>query len=219
MKKKVAVILSGSGYKDGAEITESVSSLVALDQNQLAYECFAPNKDFPEVDHLKNEETGQKRNILKEAARIARGKIRPLTELNEKNFDAVLLPGGFGAAKNLSDFASKGSGGHADKEVASVLEAFYAAGKPIAAFCIAPAVVALTLGKKGVSLTIGNDPGTAKEIEKTGAKHVNCKVDEFYLDNKNKIITSPAYMYDDATPGQVFAGIGKAVTQLRELLG
>lgn len=217
MSKKVAVVLSGCGYLDGAEITEAISTLIALSQNNLEYQCFAPDMDAPEVDHLTGKETGQTRNVLKEAARIARGKVLPLSELKEKDFAAIVLPGGYGAAKNLSNFAVKGSAGEVNKSLSSTLEAFYAAQKPIVAVCIAPATVALALGKNGVSVTIGNDDGTANEVEKTGAEHINCKVDDFVVDTKNKVITTPAYMYD-ATPAQAFTGIQKTIQALAKMI-
>lgn len=217
MSKKVAVVLSGCGYLDGAEITEAISTLIALSQNNLEYQCFAPDMGAPEVDHVTGQETGQKRNVLKEAARIARGKVLPLSQLKEKDFAAIVLPGGYGAAKNLSTFAFKGSAGEINQDLSDSLNAFHSSGKPIAAVCIAPAAVALALGKKGVSVTIGNDEGTAGEVKKTGAEHVNCKVDDFVLDKKNKVITTPAYMYD-ATPAQAFTGIQKTIQELAKLI-
>lgn len=217
MSKKIAVVLSGCGYLDGAEITEAVATLIALGQNHLEYQCFAPNIDVPEVDHLTGKETGKKINVLKEAARIARGKILPLEELSEANFKALVLPGGYGAAKNLSNFATKGSTGEVNKVLLEKIEAFHAAKKPIAAFCIAPATVALALGKKGVTVTIGNDKATAEEVKKTGAKHQDCEVDDFVIDDKNKVITSPAYMYD-TTPVKAYTGILKAIQQLATII-
>jgi enhancing lycopene biosynthesis protein 2 len=216
MKRRIAVIFSGCGYLDGAEITESVSSLIALDQAGVDYTCFAIDKDIPEVDHLTKKETGATRNALKEAARIARSEIQPLSELDEKDFDGVLLPGGFGAAKHLSSFAMEGSRGKVNPNIQSILSAFHSASKPIAAFCIAPATVALALGKHNVQVTIGEDAGAAAEIEKTGAQHVTCDVDDFVTDRENKIVTSPAYMYE-TSPAKVFSGIQKAVREFVEM--
>lgn len=217
MKRKIAVILSGCGYLDGAEITESVSTLIAIAQSGAEYTCFAPDIDVSEVDHVTQKETGAKRNVLKEAARISRSQIQALSELDVDAFDGLALPGGFGAAKNLSNFATKGSKGEVLTDIKNILRKFHQQSKPIAAFCIAPSALALVLGKEGVGLTIGNDKATASEIEKTGAHHIECRVDDFVTDRENKIITSPAYMYDEASPFQVFTGIQKAVKEFIEM--
>lgn len=212
--KKVAVILSGCGFLDGAEITEAISTLIAIGQNGAAYEVFAPNKDVEETNHLTQKPTGQKRNVLQEAARIARGEIQPLEQLKAKDFDALAFPGGFGAALHLCDFGEKGSGGHIDPQVARIVKEFSDSHKPIAAICIAPAIMALAFGKKGVNVTIGEDAGTASELEKTGAKHQNCAVEQYVVDHSNKVITTPAYMYGSARPHQIFAGVSGAIAEL-----
>ena len=212
--KKVAVILSGCGFLDGAEITEAISTLIAIGQNGAAYEVFAPNKDVEETNHLTQKPTGQKRNVLQEAARIARGEIQPLEQLKAQDFDALAFPGGFGAALHLCNFAEKGSGGQIDPQVARVVKEFADSQKPIAAICIAPAIMALALGKKGVNVTIGEDAGTASELEKTGAKHQNCAVERYVVDHSNKVITTPAYMYGSARPHQIFAGVSGAIAEL-----
>ncbi|GJL60467.1 MAG: glutamine amidotransferase [Nitrospirales bacterium] len=215
--KKVAVILSGCGFLDGAEITESISTLIAIGQNGAAYEVFAPNKDVEETNHLTQKPTGQKRNALQEAARIARGEIQPLEQLQAKDFDALAIPGGFGAALHLCDFGEKGSGGHIDPQVARIVKEFNESQKPIAAICIAPAIMALALGKRGVNVTIGEDAGTASELEKTGAKHQNCAVEQYVVDHSNKVITTPAYMYGSAKPHQIFAGVSGAIAELMKM--
>ncbi|WNM60126.1 isoprenoid biosynthesis glyoxalase ElbB [Candidatus Nitrospira allomarina] len=212
--KKVAVILSGCGFLDGAEITEAISTLIAIGQNGAAYEVFAPNKEVAETNHLTQKPTGQKRNVLQEAARIARGEIQPLEQLKAKDFDALAFPGGFGAALHLCDFGEKGSGGNIDPQVARIVKEFSESHKPIAAICIAPAIMALALGKKGVNVTIGEDAGTASELEKTGAKHQNCAVEQYVVDHSNKVITTPAYMYGSARPHQIFAGVSGAIAEL-----
>ena len=212
--KKIAVILSGCGFLDGAEITEAISTLIAIGQHGGEYKVFAPDKDVPETNHLTQKPTGQKRNVLQEAARIARGEIEPLEKLKAKDFDALAFPGGFGAALHLCNFAEKGSGGTIDPEILRVVKEFHSARKPIAAICIAPAIMALAFGKTGVNVTIGNDQGTASEVEKTGAKHMNCAVDRFVVDQSNKIVTTPAYMYGAAKPHQIFAGVSGAIDEL-----
>ncbi|PIK15166.1 isoprenoid biosynthesis glyoxalase ElbB [Halobacteriovorax sp. JY17] len=198
MSKKYAVILSGCGYLDGAEIREAVLTLLALDTHGASYEIFAPNeKQFHTINHLEGSEVKQERNILEEAARIARGKISPLKDLDSREFSGLLIPGGFGVAKNLCDFAFKGSGAKANSIISGIITDFFAAKKPIGAICIAPALVSLVLGEHSIEVTIGTDEGTAAEIEKTGAKHINCTESEFHLDIENKIATTPAYMFDD----------------------
>lgn len=212
--KKVAVILSGCGYLDGAEITEAISTLVAIGQQGAEYKCFAPNKEAAETNHLTQKPTGQTRNVLQEAARIARGDIQPLEDLKAQDFDALAFPGGFGAALHLCDFGQKGSGGTIDSEVQRIVKEFHESQKPIAAICIAPAIMALAFGDKGVNVTIGDDQGTAKEVEKTGAKHTNCAVEKYVVDSANKVITTPAYMYGTAKPHQIFEGVSSAIGEL-----
>jgi enhancing lycopene biosynthesis protein 2 len=214
LMKKVAVILSGCGFLDGSEITEAISTLIAIGQNGAEYKIFAPNTDVGETNHLTQKPTGQKRNVLQEAARIARGDIQPLEDLKARDFDALAFPGGYGAALHLCNFAEKGSQGQIDPQVARVVQEFHHSGKPIAAICIAPAIMALALGAKGVNLTIGNDQDTASELEKAGAKHINCAVEKFVVDQGNKIITTPAYMYGTAKPHQIFEGVSGAIREL-----
>lgn len=214
--KKIAVVLSGCGHLDGAEITEAVSVLIALHQNGAQVQCFAPAVDLDEVDHLKKEPTGKKRHVLNEAARIARGRVKALSELQEKDFDAVVFPGGFGAAKNLCNWAEKGAQCDVNPDARRVILDFYKQSKPIGAICIAPVLVAKVLGDKSVNLTIGRDPGTAKEIEKTGAQHVECPVQDYITDREHKIVSTPAYMYDEAKPHEVFQGISGLVQELVE---
>jgi enhancing lycopene biosynthesis protein 2 len=205
--KKIAVVLSGCGHMDGSEITESVSLLISLHQAGAETFCFAPDTELTVVDHLEGKEPGEKRNVLHEAARIARGHIKSLSTLNAKDFDAIAFPGGYGAAKNLCNWASKGSAAEVHPEVKRVILDFYNASKPIGAICIAPVLLAKVLGDKKVTVTIGNDPETIAEIKKTGAQHEECPVDDYISDRETKVVTTPAYMYDDAKPHEVFKGI------------
>lgn len=214
--KKIAVVLSGSGYLDGSEITEAISTLIALGQAGASYECFAPDDTFPAVNHLSQEPAGE-RNALEEAARIARGKIKSTHELKEEDFDALIFPGGYGAAKNLCDWGAKGSGCSVRPEIESAILAFHKASKPIGAICIAPALIARVLGPQGVTVTIGTDSATAEEIEKTGAHHEKCAVTDFVTDRQQKIVTTPAYMYDDAKPSEAFQGIRGLVGEVTEM--
>lgn len=215
--KKVAVILSGCGYLDGAEITEAISTLIAIGQNGAEYKVFAPNKDVQETNHLNSKPTGQQRNALQESARIARGDIQPIENLKAQDFDALAFPGGFGAALHLCNFAEKGSSGEIDAQAKRVVMEFHESQKPIAAICIAPAIMALAFGHKGVKITIGDDKGTASELEKTGAKHSNCAVEHFVIDTGNKIITTPAYMDGNAKPHQIFEGVSATIKQLLQM--
>ena len=195
MKKKIGVILSGCGVYDGSEIHEAVFTLLAIDANGAEAVCMAPDMALAEVNHLSGEATGATRNVLVESARIARGKIRNIAEVTAGDLDAVILPGGFGAAKNLCDFALKGAGASIQPEVARLLKEMAAAKKPIGAICIAPVVVAALLGKEcSPEVTIGNDAGTAAAINATGSRHVDCPVTEFVVDRKNRIVSTPAYM-------------------------
>ncbi|MCA9473459.1 MAG: isoprenoid biosynthesis glyoxalase ElbB [Nitrospirales bacterium] len=215
--KQVAVILSGCGYLDGAEITEAISTLVAIGQNGAGHKVFAPDKDVAETNHITQKPTGQQRNAMQEAARIARGDVQPLEKLHAQDFDALAFPGGFGAALHLCNFAEKGSAGDINPEIKRIVKEFHESRKPIAAICIAPAIMALALGEKGVNVTIGDDAGTATEIEKTGAKHHNCAVEKFVVDPDKKIITTPAYMYGTAKPHQIFEGVSGAITELLKM--
>lgn len=215
MSKKFAVILSGCGYLDGAEIREAVLTLLSLDASNVDYEVFAPNeKQFHTINHLNSSEVNSERNILEESARIARGRVSDLVDLDSKNFSGLLIPGGFGVAKNLCDFAFNGASAKTHPLMEKVITDFYEAKKPIGAICIAPALVSLVLGKHSIEVTIGNDPGTAAEIEKTGAKHFNCSESEFHLDEMNKIATTPAYMFDENKLHLVNEGISKVVNSV-----
>lgn len=205
--KKIAVVLSGCGHQDGAEITESVSLLVALNQAGAEVSCFAPDIEFDVINHREHKPQAEKRNVLTEASRIARGQIQNLSLLKTSEFDAVAFPGGFGAAKNLSNWAEKGSKCEVNPEVRRVITEFHAASKPIGAICIAPVLVAKVLGEHKPTLTIGNDPETAAEIQKTGALHEECPVNDYISDRECKVVSTPAYMYGEAKPHEVFAGI------------
>jgi enhancing lycopene biosynthesis protein 2 len=216
---KAAVVLSGCGFLDGAEITEAVSVLIALSQRGIEYQCFAPDVSFDVVDHTKCEPSGEKRNVLTEAARIARGDIDALRHLKVEEFDTVIFPGGFGAAKHLCTFASEGPDCEVHKEARRVLEGFHSAGKPIGLACIAPALGAKVLGSKGITVTIGNDKGTADAIRKTGAAHTDCAVTSIVEDDANNIVSTPAYMYGDASPAQVFEGVSAMVESIASRLG
>lgn len=199
MAKKVGVILSGCGVFDGSEIHEAVITLLALDRAGAEAVCMAPDEEqMHVVNHLKGEVSGgETRNVLVESARIARGKVRDIREVKAADIDALILPGGFGAAKNLCDFAVKGEGCSVQPEVARLVREVHGEGKPIGAVCISPVLLARIFGEDediAPELTIGNDPETGGKIEKMGAKHTECPVAEFIVDRENRIVTTPAYM-------------------------
>lgn len=216
--KKIGVVLSGCGVRDGSEIHEAVFALLAIDRAGCEAVCMAPNIEFPVTDHLTMQENGDKRNVLVESARIARGNIRDISAVSAADLDAVVFPGGFGAAKNLCDFAFKGAGASVNPEVSRLLKEMVAAKKPIGVICIAPAMLAAALGKEvAPTVTIGTDAGTAAEIEKTGARHQECPVTEFVVDRENKIVSTPAYMLATRI-SEVQDGIEKCVKAVIDLI-
>ncbi len=214
--KRVAMILSGSGYLDGTEITEAVSLMIELSRHGAQVEFFAPDEMKPATNHLDKSITTDNRSVLAESARISRSSITALDSLVAKDFDALVLPGGFGAATVLCDWASKGAACSVLPLVSKSIQDFYKLQKPIGACCIAPVLLAKTLGSHKVQLTIGNDPETNQEIRKTGAHPIDCPVDDFVTDRDHRVITTPAYMYD-AKPHEVFLGISKMVSELIEM--
>ena len=212
---RVGVILSGCGVYDGSEIHEAVLTLLALDRAGVEAVIMAPDKTQAHVvDHTTGEPTKEKRNVLVEAARIARGEIIDVKDADPDELDAVILPGGYGAAKNLSTFATDGERCEVDADVRKLLEELHAAGKPIAALCIAPTLVARIFGEElEPELTIGSDEATASALEAMGAKHFEAKVSEIVIDERNRIITSPCYMLP-ARISEIAKGAEKAVQAL-----
>ena len=212
---RVGVVLSGCGVYDGAEIHESVLTLLALDRAGAEAVCLAPDVAQKHVvNHLTGQpEKGESRNVLVEAARIARGKVKDLAGFDPAGLDALVLPGGFGAAKNLCDFAFRGADCEVQPEVARVVRAVHAAGKPVGAVCIAPVILAKLLGEERPRLTIGTDPGTAAAIEKMGGAHVSCGGGGAVVDADRRLVTTPAYMLDSPI-SEVSAGIEKLVAEL-----
>lgn len=218
--KKVGVVLSGCGVFDGSEIHESVLTLLALERAGLKAVCMAPNKPQAHViNHLTGMQVeGEERNVLVEAARIARGAIEDLATVSAADIDAVILPGGFGAAKNLSRFAFDGPTAQVDPEVSRLLRETFEAGKPIGLMCIAPVIGAQVLGSAGIEVTIGTDSGTASAIESCGARHVACTVGQVHEDAARRILSTPAYMLGTSLL-EVSEGIESLVRKLKEWLG
>jgi len=216
MTKKVAVILSGCGVYDGAEIHESVITLLRLDQRGAQVQCFAPNiAQMHVINHLTGEEMPESRNVLVESARIARGNVKDLREADVDDFDALIVPGGFGAAKNLSSFAVDGPGCSVHPDVLALAEAFAEAGKPVGLICISPALAAKIYGP-GVVCTIGTDADTSAAIVKMGGTHEECDVHDIVEDTQRKLVSTPAYMLAQSI-SEAAGGIYKLVDRVLEL--
>jgi enhancing lycopene biosynthesis protein 2 len=204
---------------DGSEIHESVLTLLSLDSAGATYQCIAPNIEQAHVvDHLTGQPAkDEKRNVLVEAARIARGEIADAATVKGSDFDAIFLPGGFGAAKNLCDFAFNGAECAVNSDIARILREAHSAGKPICSICIAPAVVAKVLGGEHPTLTIGTDAQTASALETMGASHCACSVTEIAIDTRNRLVSTPAYMLGTRI-SEVAKGIEKAVQTTLNLI-
>lgn len=212
--KKIAIVLSGCGNKDGSEITEVVSLIIAISKLNAEYKFFAPSIEIIPQSFIKNESSQTRRNILIESARIARGHIQDIKELNSNDFDALAFPGGSGAAEHLCNWSSMGANCEVLPTVKKAIIEFNSQKKPIAAICIAPVLLARALGLSNITLTVGNDKEIIVEILKTGVHHENCRAEDCVVDFKNKIITTPAYMFGEATPYEVFQGISKLALHL-----
>ncbi|HPB39751.1 MAG TPA: isoprenoid biosynthesis glyoxalase ElbB [Flexilinea sp.] len=214
---RIGVLLSGCGVYDGSEIHEAVITLLELDRAGAEIICMAPNIDQHDVvNHLTGKPSAEKRNVLVESARIARGEIKDIKDVRASDLDGLIIPGGFGAAKNLSSYAVKGKDAEVNPEVERLLKDMVTSGKPIGAICIAPATLTKAIQDRHPEVTIGNDTATAETIEAMGGKHKICTVDMIHLDKKNKVVTTPAYMLG---PGikDVAAGIEKLVKKVLDL--
>ncbi len=218
--KTIGVILAGSGHADGSEITEAVLTLLAIDKHNARPIIMAPNiNQHHVINHLmkKEDQSAMPRNILIEAARIARGKIEDIINVDHKSLDALVLPGGFGVAKNLCNFAFAGACAEVIPSVKKLLLQMYENKKPIGGICISPAVLSIVFGHLGVEVTVGNDVDTISLIEKMGAKHVIKKVTEAHIDRKMRIVTTPAYMYGDSKIGELETGIDACIKGVIDL--
>ena len=208
---KIAVILSGCGVFDGSEIYESVLTLLRIEQNSAQYQCMAPDiEQLHVINHLKGDVAeGERRNVLIEAARLARGDVLDLATADASDYDALIIPGGFGAAKNLCDFAVNGAQCEVNETVAKFTREIHTAGKPVGLICIAPAMAPLLFGE-GTQCTIGTDADTAAAIETMGGQHQSCPVDEMVIDTEKKVVTTPAYMLAESI-SEAATGINKLV--------
>ncbi len=222
-RPQIAIVLAGCGVFDGSEIHEAVLTMLAIDQQGAEYQCFAPNTwQARTIDHFTGHATAiagdeDNRNVLAESARIARGQIKDLQAFKAKDYDAIIFPGGFGAALNLSDFAIKGADCEINHEVRRALEESYDEGIVIGAMCIAPTVIARVLGKHHVKLTIGNDTKVAAGLKKMGAEHENKAATEVCVDEEHKIVTTPCYMLANSIK-QVAEGTHNLVEAVLDLI-
>jgi enhancing lycopene biosynthesis protein 2 len=211
--KRIGVVLSGCGVYDGSEIHETVLTLLAIARSGAQAVCFAPDKSQSDViNHLSGESLPETRNVLIEAARLARGDVKPLATARSADLDALIVPGGFGAAKNLSNFASQGSECVVDGDVKALTLAMHREGKPIGFMCIAPAMLPKIFDFP-LRITIGTDIDTAEVLEEMGAEHVPCPVDDIVVDEDNKVVTTPAYMLAQ-TIAEAATGIDKLVERV-----
>ncbi len=207
--KKIAVVLSGCGVYDGAEIHEATLTLLAINKQNAEYEIFAPDiQQHHVINHITGEEMNETRNVLIESARIARGNIKNLSEFDSKHFDAIIFPGGFGVAKNLCSFAFEGTDCVVNEEVENAIKEMFKLNKPIGGLCISPVLLAKVLGE--IDLTIGQDQGTADAIEKMEATHVKSSFGEVIIDKNNNIYTTPCYMLE-STISQIADGINNII--------
>ncbi|MEE8341488.1 MAG: isoprenoid biosynthesis glyoxalase ElbB [Candidatus Neomarinimicrobiota bacterium] len=218
---KVGVVLSGCGVYDGAEIHESVITLLALERAGVETIMMAPDIDqLHVINHLNGEEMdGDGRNVLVESARIARGNIRSISEITEGELDALIFPGGFGVAKNLSDYAMAGTNCTVNPEVTRLTQAVHKAEKPIGVMCIAPTMMSkiLNLTDLSANLTIGSDEKTANDIQSMGSNHIACSVQDIIVDKENKIVSTPAYM-EAKNIAEAAEGIEKLVTEILKMI-
>ncbi len=215
-KNNFAVILAGNGVFDGSEIHEAVLTLYSISKNGGEYQIFAPDiEQHHVINHITGEEMPEKRNVLVESSRIARGNIKDLKDFCADDFDALIIPGGFGVAKNLSSFAFDGHDCVVNNQVENAIKEVHKQGKPIGALCIAPAVIAKVLDN--VKVTIGSDEATANALTKLGANHVNTNHGEIVFDEKNNVVTTPCYMLD-ATISQIGEGAENVVKKIIELI-
>ena len=217
-KKRIGVLLSGCGVFDGSEIHEATLTLYFLDKEGAEIICMAPDKDQRDViNHVSGEPAAEKRNVMTEAARIARGKIRDVRTVKAEELDALVVPGGFGAAKNLCSFAVDGADCKVDENVEALLRELHKNKKPIGALCIAPAVIAGVFGKTcAPEITIGGDASTAGKMEAMGARHKTAAADEIVVDSENRIVTTPCYMLAQSIK-EVGAGIEKLAAKIMEM--
>ncbi|MCF8067497.1 MAG: isoprenoid biosynthesis glyoxalase ElbB [Desulfobacterales bacterium] len=216
--KKIGVLLAGCGKNDGSEIHESVLTLLSIDRANAKAVCMAPDMDqLHVINHLTGMETEEKRNVLVESARIARGEITDIKNITAEDIDALVIPGGAGSIKNLSNYAIKGTGASVNHEVLRLINEMSDKAKPIGAICIAPATLTKALSSKNPEVTVGNDISSAEKIEAMGGRHKICTVDNIHIDKNNRLVSTPAYMLG---PGikDISIGIEKLINQIIDMI-
>ncbi|KAJ7310358.1 hypothetical protein JRQ81_007268 [Phrynocephalus forsythii] len=222
-KKRVALILAGCGVYDGSEVHEASAAMVHLSRQGAQVELYAPDvAQMHVVNHVTGQLTEEKRSVLTESARIARGNVQDLAQLDVKDLDALIIPGGFGVAKNLCTWAVDGKDCTVSKPVEDAIKAFHAARKPLGLCCIAPVLAAKIL--PGCEVTVGHDTEcetwpyakTAEAVKALGCRHVNRNVHEVHVDAKNKLVTTSAFMCN-APIHEVYEGVGKMVAEVLKL--
>lgn len=218
----VAVVLSGCGVNDGTEITEAVALIIALSEAGLPYAFHAPDREQAVTDHLSGDTAAGTRSILAESARIARGDIAPLDALQIDKVSALAFPGGFGAARNLTTFATDGEQAQLYPDVARVMRDALATGTPVLAMCAAPLVLGLAArdaGLRDVDLTVGATTGNplAAALAAWGQHPVDRPVDGVCVDSARRLISVPAYMCAGANPASSYAAARAAVSALTVL--
>lgn len=217
--KKVCVILAGSGHADGSEIQESISTLIALSKYDVSYDCFSVDQNqYDVVDHFTGQPIGEKRNLMHEAARIARGNIKDISELDMSHYSAIIFPGGFGIAKNLCTYAYEGRNGSVNEKIKKLIIDFHKESKYIGAICISPVMIGMALSNiaQDLKLTPGFVQNAADDLKFFSAEPVMLNSEEICIDEKNKVISAPAYMNSNASLFQVYSGIEKLVKYISE---
>lgn len=210
----IAVILSGCGNRDGSELQETLSLLLAIDRRGWSYQCFAPCGDYAVVSHVDGRESGERRDLFVEAARIARGNILPLDRYAAADYDALALPGGMGAARNLSTYAFEAARMTVRTDVEQAILSCYRARKPLLAMCIAPMVLAKVLGSEGICVTLGQPCAAAEAAVQLGCRHQCCQPTEVCVDTEHRIYTTPAYMVGTRI-SEIFAGAEAMIAALQ----
>ena len=206
--QKIAIILSGCGVFDGSEISETVLTLLALEQHNLDYAAFAPNIDqHCTHNHLANETTDEKRNVLIESARITRGKIQDLKDADPNEFSGIIIPGGFGAVQNLCDFAIEHRNMSVLPDLQRFVQTLYEQKKPLGFICIAPALITRILGSN-ITFTIGNDEKIRNEVTAMGGNPVDCASDDIVIDTQHNIVSTPAFM-NAKSLNEIYRGVTK----------
>ncbi len=220
MSKNILVLLAGCGAKDGAEIQEAVLTLLAIKKEGCDYTCASLNKNQKHVlNFIDDTELPQERNMMQEASRISSGQIEDIAKLSMKDFDALVIPGGFGVAKNFCTFAFEGTKASVEPEIKRIIQEAYALKKPIGAICIAPALVALSLAEMSpeITMTLGTQEEANKNLTEIGVKFKSCPTTAHIVDEENRIVSSPAYMHGDSTIVDLEEGISKCVKAVVEM--